>query len=252
MSCFYQMDISGLGLSEDVYTGIRTLSYDRSCKVAIAFNHPWWDNYSATADGGTSSTDLPIRTVVYPNRNDGGQSPAVLFASYKWAQDASRMGAVINNSSTPVKNLSDPLIQLVLSNLAKLWSSVQDGPSLQDLQIGTLSTTPGPGQTTQKPLAGRSLSLGPGNFPKCNHYSNRGLATTISSCVVKLSAHIMHGFLGLSIAQVQRCCLLAAKSCTDAMVVLKASPWAGAPGQVPDGVEENVLWTKVRLGENRE
>ena len=64
MSCLYQMDISDLGLSEDLYTSIRTLSYDRSCKVAIAFKHPWSDSYSATANGGTSSTDLPILTVV--------------------------------------------------------------------------------------------------------------------------------------------------------------------------------------------
>ena len=252
MSCLYQMDISGLGLSEELYTGIRTLSYDRSCKVAIAFDHPWWDIYPATANGGTSSTDLPIRTVVYPNWNDGEESPAVLIASYTWAQDASRMGALINNSSTPIKNPSDPLIQLVLSNLAKLWSSVQDGPSLQDLRNWYLEHHSWAWSHDPEAAGGAFALFGPGQFSQVYpHFQQGACDNNFFMCGEAVSAH--HAWISGAIDSAGSAMLswLAAKQCFGAMAVLKASPWAGAPGQVPDEVEENVLLAKVRLEERR-
>lgn len=248
MSCLYQMDISGLGLSEDLYTGIRTLSYDRSCKVAIVFNHPWWSDYPATADGGTSSTDLPIRTVVYPNWNDGEQNPAVLIASYTWAQDASRMGGLIKNSSTPVKDVSDPLIQLVLSNLAELWTTVPNGPKLQDLQKWYLEHHAWAWSHDPEAAGGAFALFGPGQFSQVYPLFQQGACdNNFFMCGEAVSAH--HAWISGAIDSAGTAMLtwLAAKKCDDAMAELKRSPWAGAPGQVPDEMEERTLLGKVRL-----
>lgn len=251
MACLYQMDISGLSLTEDFYHAIRTLAYDRSCKVAIAFNNPWWDKYPATANGGTSSTDLPIRTVVYPNWNDGANNPAVLIASYTWAQDASRMGAYISNSSTPTKNLSDPLIQLVLSNIAKLWSNVPEGPSLQDLQNWYVEHHAWAWSHDLETPGGAFALFGPGQFSQVYPLFQSGQCdNNFWVCGEATSAH--HAWISGAIDSAGTTLLtwLAAHQNSEAMAVLKASPWGGASGKVPDEVDEKVLWAKAQLGKS--
>lgn len=139
LACLQQMDISGLNLNTSLLTGIRSLAYDRSCKVAIKFNQAWWAvPGGGIPNGGTSATDLPIRSVVYPSWNDGTTNPAVLIASYTWAQDADRMGSFIPRySNSPEKNQAptkdDPVLHIVLRNLAKVWSVKPNSPSYEDL-----------------------------------------------------------------------------------------------------------------------
>ncbi|KAF5227689.1 hypothetical protein FOXYS1_16052, partial [Fusarium oxysporum] len=61
MGPLQRMDISGLvpgfGLPQtqrNILTGIRALSYDRSCKVAVKFKSRWWKNmYKASTNGST-------------------------------------------------------------------------------------------------------------------------------------------------------------------------------------------------------
>jgi len=40
--------------------------------------------------GGTTTTELPIRRIVYPSFSDPQEERGVLLASYTWGQDAAR------------------------------------------------------------------------------------------------------------------------------------------------------------------
>ena len=245
MGCLYQMDLSGLGLSEDMYTAIRSLSYDRSCKVAIVFTKPWWT--SLITDGGTSSTDMPIRTVVYPSWDDGS-GHAVLIASYTWAQDASRMGSLISNDPNPVVNVSDPLIQLVLDNLSKLWSNTQGGPTVQELE--SMYVEHHAHAWSHDPITGGGAFalFGPGQFSQAYPQFQQGACDNhFFMCGEAVSAN--HAWIAgaLESATTAMQTWLLSRDKEVAMAVLKASPWGGAPGRVPDEMSEKVLQEKVKL-----
>lgn len=133
MGPLQRMDIQGLvpgfGLpsyQKKILTGIRALSYDRACKVAIKFKTRWWKdmyNTSTTHDtiGGVSGTDLSISNVVYPSWDDGDK-PAVLMVSYSWAQDATRMGALIPDYSKQDPCIDDIVVTQSFQDLIRLWS----------------------------------------------------------------------------------------------------------------------------------
>ncbi|KAH7183328.1 uncharacterized protein B0J16DRAFT_289896 [Fusarium flagelliforme] len=133
MGPLQRMDIAGLvpgfglpGTQKKILTGIRALSYDRACKVAIKFKTRWWkDMYktSTTHDtiGGVSGTDLSISNVVYPSWDDGDKA-AVLMVSYSWAQDATRMGALIPDYSKQKPCIDDTVVKQSFQDLVRLWS----------------------------------------------------------------------------------------------------------------------------------
>ncbi|KAJ4012635.1 hypothetical protein NW752_008348 [Fusarium irregulare] len=133
MGPLQRMDIAGLvpgfglpGTQKKILTGIRALSYDRACKVAIKFKTRWWkDMYktSTTHDviGGVSGTDLSISNVVYPSWDDGDKA-AVLMVSYSWAQDATRMGALIPDYSKQKPSIDDTVVKQSFQDLVRLWS----------------------------------------------------------------------------------------------------------------------------------
>ncbi|KXJ95000.1 hypothetical protein Micbo1qcDRAFT_200454 [Microdochium bolleyi] len=132
LPCLQRMDISELGLPDKVLTGIRSLHYDNSAKVAIKFNSPWYKPWLRTP-GGVSTSDLPISNIVYPSFDTEDGKPAVLLASYSWSQDAIRMASIFENSHRgeqldkkhPEGNKPDvdaPVVKLVLKNIAELWS----------------------------------------------------------------------------------------------------------------------------------
>ena len=76
--------------------------------------------------GSVSRTDLPIRVCVCPSYNvhDPVGQPGVLLCSYSWAQDAQRMGTLIDPKSPQNE---DELKALLLSNLAQLHSKPEAG-----------------------------------------------------------------------------------------------------------------------------
>lgn len=96
LGCLASIDVSDSSLSYTQKTAIRALNYDASTKVALKFKTRWWEDREFMGDntivGGVSSTDLPVRTVVYPsyglNVKTSGKPPGVMIASYTWAQDA--------------------------------------------------------------------------------------------------------------------------------------------------------------------
>jgi len=76
---------------------IRTLNYNPAVKVGIKFKTRWWEQDGMKQRGGSSSTDRPSRSVVYPSYGLGEEGPGILMVTYNWHQDASRFGALIQN-----------------------------------------------------------------------------------------------------------------------------------------------------------
>ncbi|XHG06501.1 hypothetical protein AWENTII_009693 [Aspergillus wentii] len=122
LGCLQRMDLTGLELDHVQKDAIRCLHYDHSVKVAIKFKTPWWRTKCGITEGGIASTDLPLRTCVYPSYNikDDPTSSAVLLVSYTWAQDASRIAALVRNEDGVQKKVDSELMQLILYNLLQL------------------------------------------------------------------------------------------------------------------------------------
>lgn len=117
LGCLARMDTRSLDLLPSVKDAIRCLHYDDSAKLALRFSYPWWIKDCGITEAGVASTDLPLRTCVYPSYNlhDGDDKPAVLLASYTWAQDATRIGSLVGN-----KEKEKELVDVVLRDLARL------------------------------------------------------------------------------------------------------------------------------------
>ena len=127
--CTGQMNLRNLSLTSAQRDAIRELNYDASAKVAIKFSYPWWITRCGITDGGSASTDLSLRTCVYPSYNlhDDPTKPAVLLCSYTWAQDASRISALIKDSSPAGEE------QLKALMLHELWRLHEQSISEQDI-----------------------------------------------------------------------------------------------------------------------
>ena len=63
---------------------IRTLNYGPAVKVGIRFKTRWWEQGGLNQRGGSSYTDRPSRTIVYPSAGLGETGPGVLMATYNW------------------------------------------------------------------------------------------------------------------------------------------------------------------------
>jgi monoamine oxidase len=71
---------------------IRELHYDPAVKVFLQCRRRFWEDDDGIF-GGRSITDLPIRTIYYPEHGrETGRG--VLLASYTWGEDAQRWGAL--------------------------------------------------------------------------------------------------------------------------------------------------------------
>ncbi|CAG8585769.1 18237_t:CDS:2, partial [Cetraspora pellucida] len=82
---------------------LRELDYVNAAKIFLQFKSRFWEKSPLETGGlqtttnigivgGTSSTDLPIRTIVYPSYYQGlpTNGSGVLLASYTWANDAAK------------------------------------------------------------------------------------------------------------------------------------------------------------------
>ncbi|MBO9130721.1 flavin monoamine oxidase family protein [Bacillus sp. 165] len=88
---------------------IRELNYMSATKIAIQFKHRFWEKTGQK--GGKSITDLPIRFTYYPSYGIGTEGPAVVLASYTWADEA-----------LTVSSLSDEeRIRYALQNLSEMY-----------------------------------------------------------------------------------------------------------------------------------
>lgn len=79
-------------LPRDKQRAIRQLHYDQSVKIFFQARTRHWETEDGIF-GGATVTDLPIRAMYYPEHGrETGRG--VLLASYTWAQDAERWGAL--------------------------------------------------------------------------------------------------------------------------------------------------------------
>jgi monoamine oxidase len=80
-----------------------------SSKIAIEFKSRFWEK--AGQRGGKSITELPIRFTYYPSYGIGTNGPAVIIASYTWADEALTLESLTQRE----------LIQYALMNLAEIF-----------------------------------------------------------------------------------------------------------------------------------
>ncbi|MGG3467480.1 flavin monoamine oxidase family protein [Neobacillus pocheonensis] len=88
---------------------IREINYMAATKVGIEFKSRFWERYGQF--GGKSITDLPIRFTYYPSQGIGTKGPAVLLASYTWADEAMTWNGLSDEDR----------IQYALMDLAKIF-----------------------------------------------------------------------------------------------------------------------------------
>ncbi|MGG6362694.1 flavin monoamine oxidase family protein [Peribacillus frigoritolerans] len=88
---------------------IRELNYMSATKIGIEFKSRFWERHHQY--GGKSITDLPIRFTYYPSQGIGTKGPAVVLASYTWADEALSWNGLSNEKR----------IQYALKNLAEIY-----------------------------------------------------------------------------------------------------------------------------------
>ncbi len=173
LGCLGRMDLRGLELHPSQKDAIRSLHYDDSVKVALKFKYPWWIVDCGITQGGVASTDLPLRTCVYPSYNlyDDQNKPAVLLASYTWAQDANRMGSLVSGQQSPVNE--DELVELILRNLAQLHEQHMTYERIRDAFTGVHHAY---SWSHDASTAGAFALFGPGQFSNMYPYLSRPAA----------------------------------------------------------------------------
>ncbi|KZP31467.1 hypothetical protein FIBSPDRAFT_813672 [Athelia psychrophila] len=164
------LDLSNSNLTLHQQNALRQLQYAPNVKIGVQFKSAWWtygiDESKAPVGivGGQSSTDMPIRTIVYPSYglDRPPSDPAVLIASYCWSEDAQRLAALIvdfNSSKFDAdKPLSNPLAKLVLRDLAKVHNV-----DLSFLATQVMAIHPWDWNTNKYSM-GAYAFFGPGNF----------------------------------------------------------------------------------------
>ncbi|KAB8253768.1 hypothetical protein BDV32DRAFT_143456 [Aspergillus pseudonomiae] len=175
LGCLQRMDLTELELHPTQKDAIRCLHYDQSVKVAIKFRYPWWRIKCGIVQGGVASTDLPLRTCVYPsyNINDPEDEPAILLVSYTWAQDAIRMASIVKNEANPQPDPDSELIQVILYNL---WLLHCDSIGSVDEIKQEYMEHHAYSWSDDPHMAGAFALYGPGQFSKFYTYLTRPAA----------------------------------------------------------------------------
>ncbi|KAF5656476.1 l-amino acid oxidase [Fusarium heterosporum] len=199
LGCLSRMDTSGLALHPVQKEAIRSLHYDESAKIALQFSYPWWIVDCGIREGGCSSTDLPLRTCIYPSYNidDGEDKPAILLASYTWAQDATRLGSMIANRR---RQAADPeehppseqeLVELILQNLARLHAGKITYEKIKASFTGKYHAW----AWQNDPFSAGAFALfGPGQFSNLYPYLTRPAADS-KFHIVGEAASVNHGWV---------------------------------------------------------
>ncbi|KAK3374262.1 hypothetical protein B0T24DRAFT_679621 [Lasiosphaeria ovina] len=248
MAPLQRMDIEGLKLPDNVLTAIRMLSYDRATKVAIKFKSPWWKIF-----GCVSSTDLPMSNVVYPSWDDGPDAPAVLMVSYSWAQDATRMGALVPpyGPGQTQPHIDEPVVATCLAGLVKLFAGRKETPHITLEFLRSQYVTHHAYAWSHDPLTGGAFALfGPGQFknvyPQFMHLFAGGKFALSGEA---LSAH--HAWISGAIDSAY-CSVVAwfmAAHLLREESLVKDSPLGGGPGLHPAELDEGLLYRAVMMSD---
>ena len=102
--------------SERKEYAIRSMHFEPLYKMGLRFKTRFWERVGSMAcKGGQSTTDLPIRWIVYPSNGIGDDGPGVLLV-YSWMTDARAW-----SSLTTVERR-----ETALANLAKIYNGKID------------------------------------------------------------------------------------------------------------------------------
>ncbi len=105
---------------------IRELHYDAATKVFVECQRRFWEEDEGIF-GGRSVTDLPIRTIYYPEHGrETGRG--VLLACYTWGEDAERWGALpqserIALTLEQVAHLHPQVAKLAAATASAVWGN---------------------------------------------------------------------------------------------------------------------------------
>ncbi|KAK7036274.1 hypothetical protein R3P38DRAFT_3263660 [Favolaschia claudopus] len=117
----------------DKELAIRSMHFEALYKMGLRFKTRFWERVSQSepSEGGQSTTDLPIRWIVFPSNGIGSDGPGVLLV-YAWMTDASTW---LPLTAIERRNLA-------LSCIDKLYDGEVDPQSrepikVHDLLIGT-------------------------------------------------------------------------------------------------------------------
>ncbi|ETS85835.1 hypothetical protein PFICI_03860 [Pestalotiopsis fici W106-1] len=261
LACLQRMDLTRLQLHPTQRDAIRTLHYDDSTKVAMKFSYPWWRTRCGITAGGFACTDAPLRTCVYPSYNlqDPTDQPAVLLCSYTWAQDATRIGSLIQRKTGGIEGVAtdDELRDLMLDNLARLHLANFQQQASHSATLPTLEyvlelisqayISHHAFNWSQDPFTSGAFALfGPGQFSNLYPYLSRPAADSrFHICGEASSAHHawVSGSLDNALASMHR--FLIRFGMWEKRQELKAK-W-DTPGEIEDGVG-GTLQLQVALG----
>ena len=102
--------------SEKKEIAIRSIHFESLFKMGLRFKTRFWERVGAIPClGGQSTTDLPIRWIVYPSHGIGDDGPGVLLV-YSWMTDADAWLPL-----TPTERQT-----LALANLAEIYNGLVD------------------------------------------------------------------------------------------------------------------------------
>jgi monoamine oxidase len=132
--CLRMIDLDELYLFNGQRSAIRQLTYTPSIEIGLQFKSAWWEKLDIV--GGQSSTDRPIRDVVYPSygpddSHPNNQKSNYMIAAYNGMQDSQRLGGLMKGRDTTEEKV---LLDLVMRDLAavhmknvnKLWDQFED------------------------------------------------------------------------------------------------------------------------------
>ncbi|CAE6443259.1 hypothetical protein ACGC1H_005757 [Rhizoctonia solani] len=122
--CMRHIDLTTCRLDYSQKSSLLMLQPGPSIKVGMRFKTNWWKESPQNITGGQSSTDRPVRNVVYPSY--GGGESKTLIASYCWTQDAVNLGCWMREDNTFDRQ---QLKDVILADLAAIH-----GIPLQDIQ----------------------------------------------------------------------------------------------------------------------
>jgi Flavin containing amine oxidoreductase len=132
---------------------IRSMHFESLYKMGLRFKTRFWERVSSIpCNGGQSTTDLPIRWIVYPSYGIGDDGPGVLLV-YSWMTDADAWLPL-----TP-----DERRDLALANLAEIYNGQIDTKDGSVINVHDLIMTTSDALWSARSSTGDAMFL-PGQF----------------------------------------------------------------------------------------
>ncbi|KAI9465781.1 putative L-amino acid oxidase [Lactarius psammicola] len=132
---------------------IRSMHFEALYKMGLRFKTRFWERVGPKSmQGGQSTTDLPIRWVVYPSNGIGGKGPGVLLV-YAWMTDATTWLPL-----TPTERRS-----LALFCLARMYNGEVDTTTGKEIDVYDLLISTSDAVWSVKTSTGDAMFL-PGQF----------------------------------------------------------------------------------------